>query len=397
MSTHLRQRRGFALLIALGVIIVIGGLMAGAFLSSTNEYRAGRGTLETERALAVAEGGHAQLLSNWNLLWNGQIRNNGQTLPVQNYTVGGYPVSVRVTRLNDMSIYAVAEANLNPASPQLNAYRRTGMLLKLNVPRLPFQGAITGAGPTAATGNGAVSGFDVNPPSYSGGDCDAPGAAKAGLVGDNMTEMTSAGTCGSFSCITGTPQRVADPAAGQPSYYEEFGDYDFADMKTEAVAAGKVFDATLSPIIAQVKPSYNADGTCNTNDVKNWGDQNHTDAFTACDNYYPTIYIKGIPAQLVTINQGAGQGVLISEASLKFAGQFAFTGPVIIKGNVAFEGNGNKLWGGVMAANEGCITSPCNTVKGDSQVSFSSCAITMALASRPVYPVVARRSWVDLF
>src|SRR3712207_6640486 len=123
MTTNLRNRQGFALLIALGVMIVIGGLMAGAFFTSSNEYRAGRGTVETERALQVAEGGHAQLLANWQLAWNAQIRNNGAVLPMQTYNIGGYPVTVRVTRLNDMSVYSVAEANLNATSMHLASYR----------------------------------------------------------------------------------------------------------------------------------------------------------------------------------------------------------------------------------------------------------------------------------
>jgi hypothetical protein len=395
MSSNNSKRRGFALLLALGVIVVIGGLMAGAFMTSTNEYRIGRGTIETERALAVAEAGQAQLLSNWQLAWNAQIRNNGAVLPPQSYTVGGHQVTVRVTRLNDMTVLATSEVNLNPNLPQLAASRRTGMLLKLNVPKLPFQAAITTGGRSSHAGNGAVSGFDVTPADWTG--CDAPGAAKAGVANDNLADVTSSGQCGSFSCVTGNPQKVQDPAAGTPEYYEDFGDFDFNDMRNEAVAASKVFNAMAGNVtINQLGPSYNADGSCNRNDPKNWGDINHADAVTACDDYFPTIYVKGT-GYTATISQGSGQGILIADGNVTFNGNFTFIGPVIIKGNASTAGTGNKLVGGLMAANQGCTTSPCNSFSGNAQVSYSSCALTMALAARPVYPVVARRAWMDIY
>jgi hypothetical protein len=116
----------------------------------------------------------------------------------------------------------------------------------------------------------------------------------------------------------------------------------------------------------------------------------------ACDGYFPVIYIRGT-GLTTTLTGTKGQGIMIIDGNVKLAGNFEFYGPIIVKGSVETLGVGNKVTGGIMAANTGCTSSPCNNISGSVSLAYSSCAISMALASRPVYPVVAKRAWADLF
>jgi hypothetical protein len=67
-----------------------------------------------------------------------------------------------------------------------------------------------------------------------------------------------------------------------------------------------------------------------------------------------------------------------------------------VKGNFNADATGNKVFGGVMAANEGCATSPCNEIKGNAHIQFSRCSILSTLIAH-ARPVLATRSWADMF
>jgi Tfp pilus assembly protein PilX len=60
MSFTSKRREGFALAVAMVAIVVIGALIAGAFFTSTQEYRIGRNSLIDQRAFAAAEAGVTQ-------------------------------------------------------------------------------------------------------------------------------------------------------------------------------------------------------------------------------------------------------------------------------------------------------------------------------------------------
>src|SRR4029078_1806587 len=59
------NRPGIALITALCGIVVLAMVIAGAFFSSTQEYRASRNDLGEQRSLAVAEYGLNSEISNW--------------------------------------------------------------------------------------------------------------------------------------------------------------------------------------------------------------------------------------------------------------------------------------------------------------------------------------------
>src|SRR5690242_10249921 len=55
MQLTSKRREGFALAVAIGAIVVIGALIAGAFFASSQQFRVGRNTLLQTRARTAAE------------------------------------------------------------------------------------------------------------------------------------------------------------------------------------------------------------------------------------------------------------------------------------------------------------------------------------------------------
>ena len=64
-SPSSNRREGFALAVAMIAIVVIGALIAGAFFTSTQDYRIARNSLTEQRAFAAAEAGATQPVQGW--------------------------------------------------------------------------------------------------------------------------------------------------------------------------------------------------------------------------------------------------------------------------------------------------------------------------------------------
>ena len=62
------SERGMALAIAIFALVVVGALVAGAFLAGHLEQRTGRSTLYAQQAADAAEAGAAETLASWDAL-----------------------------------------------------------------------------------------------------------------------------------------------------------------------------------------------------------------------------------------------------------------------------------------------------------------------------------------
>ena len=262
------------------------------------------------------------------------------------------------------------------------------MLIRLDVPELPIYGAVTTAGSTRVAGNQTTSGADQNP---TGWDCDEMGPARAGYVNDNAADVVPAGTCTGGTCITGSPKIAADPLAGDLATYDEFGGISYDSL---TALANVTWVIASTPTLDNIYPAYTGAGACDKLDMKNWGEPQRNATPAKCESYFPIIHLKG--SGTVTLKTGRAQGMLLVDGNLTINGNFEFYGPIIVKGSVTTAGMGNKVVGGIMAANEGCTTTPCNKLEGTSHLQFSRCAIMSTLIAR-AEPVLATRSWADLF
>ena len=407
MPYDLKNRAGIGLPIAMGAMVIIGIVIAAGAFASLHDYRIDRNMLFQERALGAAEEGQARLVKDWSPAWNNKPY--GDTL-LRRYTLAdGSVARVVATRLNQWTFSVASEGAVNQTSRQLNARRRTNLLLRLHVPNLRMPAAISARDATRATGSGQMDGNDVNPPGW---DCDAPGTPAGAIATDSINDSGTAGACAGEACLTtaAPAARMADSVLRDTTMYGSALGWDELKALALTPGTGLVFDITATggsfTNVSPTGPSYNADGSCNRVDPRNWGDINRTVPAGKCEGYFPTIYLRGgINNNAIINGNGSGQGILIVDGSLQINGNFKWYGPIIVRGNFLTNGTalpnpGVKIVGGVLAGNFNCNSStpssPCNNISGNTSMQFSRCALSKAvLANAKVVP--STRSWADLF
>jgi hypothetical protein len=407
MPYALKSRAGFGLPIAMAAIVTIGALIAAASFASMHDYRADRNTLFQERALAAAEEGQARILRDWTTAWNTGLA-TGDTVDRSYAFADGSTAHVVVTRLNTYTFWVASDGSVNQTSRQLNARRRTNLLLRLATPSLRMPGAVSARDATRASGSGLVSGADLGP---TGWNCPLPGAGAPAIVTDSLADVGTAGSCAGGICLstTGGSTLGADSVLADSTQFGSGLGWD--DLKAQALTGGMVLDVpatsggTTGLTLSNIGPKYDVDGTCNKANSLNWGDPYRNAALPgACENYFPVIYLRGdLLNSTAVISGGQGQGVLIVDGNLKINGNFYWAGPIIVRGNFKTNGSssgmGVKIVGGVLVGNLACNStpsSPCNDITGNTAVQFSRCGLTTAV-TRNAKSLQASRSWADLF
>ncbi|MGQ0714201.1 MAG: hypothetical protein ACT4PJ_10760 [Gemmatimonadaceae bacterium] len=369
--SHVR-RRGLALPTAVFAIVIIGALVAGAFFSSTQEFRIGSNTLQQTRALGAAEFGLNQTVANWNSGWNTNMT-RGQVQMLTPTTSDGSVATVRVTRLSDQAFLVASEGTSGQSR------RGAARLLVLNIPTLNMLAALTARGATRIGGSSFIDGNDHV---YDGWNCPTAGAPMPGIATSDTSAISRSG-CQNYTCVDGTPKVIETPAAADTNTYFNFGSLDWAQL---TAMASKV----VSGNIQGIGPSI-ANGVCNEGDFKNFGEPiKSSTAPHPCENYYPIIYASGD----LTLNTGRGQGILLVQGDLSIQGGFEFYGPVIVRGTLKTAGQGGHFNGGVLAAN---VALDQNVVIGNAVISFSRCTILKALNGSATPTSAVERSWLEVY
>lgn len=385
-SNRRGDRRGFALLVALAALVIIGGLIVGAFFASTQEFRIGRNTVLQSRALTAAEYGLNSALSSdvWNNAWNSST-DSGAVLLDQGFDVGdGSGGNLQVVTLGNGNFLVVSEGF---AGSVLGAQgrKRLGGLLRLRKPEFNFRGAVTTNGIMKVSGTSEIHGLDTQPDNW--GDCPPSTGSMPGIAYNPASPPDI--TC--TDCVTGYPNTQADTAAGSSNTYSVFGDltYDeLAALATKTIAGGETF--------TNLHPTFNTDANGNTycrrTDAWNWGDPTHAYADSTCQTYFPIIHVQGD----LHLSGGAGQGILLVDGNLYASGGVNFIGPVIVKGELDVTGNsaGARFVGGVMAED---VYLTDSKVAGNAVVSYSSCAITRALDGSATPMFESARGWIEMY
>jgi len=381
MRSTVQSERGVALVMALGAIIIIGVIVAGAVFVATHDYRTATNTVRETRAVAAADLGLNRLLNEWDP--NDNSRPTNDTIQ-RTYNLGDGSVTVLVTRLPGKLWWALAQAQAGGSGSQASARRRYGSLLRIDTPDIPFMGALTGRGNILVGGSATVSGKDAAPTGWSG--C----GATADLAGIAMSDTTSGlklrGCTVSKSCVDGSPKFLQTLAAADTATYFVYGNSTYQALAAAAnktVAAGVTLNG-LAPVVVS--------GVCQTGMSTNWGDPNRAVSPTPagkCETYYPTVHALGD----LRLTGGVGQGILLVDGDLAMSGGFQYTGIIIVRGNLITTGTGAKVTGGVMAAN---IDLDQNTVLGNSSIKYSSCAVNKVMQGSAYLKPVKQRAWVDV-
>jgi len=367
MPPSTSRREGFALAVAMIAIVVIGALIAGAFFTSTQEYRIGRNSLVDQRAFAAAEAGVTQPIQGWVKRINLSMT-NGTTLPADTLKLpnAGDAYAVRrMTRLNDYTFWVVSDGYAGGTSGSLASQHRVNAVFRLAYPQFAIKGALTVRGQVKVQGSSSIDGTDAIPSDWAlGGICPAAGPAVAAVVAPDTSLVCSGPLCPGDDGLrmTGDPPKIQDPAAADTNTYYKYGDqnWNLLVLNSDIKMTGGNYK-TL-PVVTS--------GTCNYSVTTNWGDPQRSGV---CQDYFPIIYVDG---DLDIQSNSRGQGVLLVNGSMRMAGNFMFNGIVIVRNDINSTGTGNKITGGAFAGNT--YTTDNSSILGDSEIHYSSCAIDRA-------------------
>ena len=383
MRTHERNfsREGFALVMALGALVIIGTLVAGSAFVVMQETRLGRNQLVQGRAFAAAEFGLNKIQADWDKTPNLQM-NNGATFDTTYLIAGQGSSRVRYTRLNNETFWIVSEGRVgvgNSADPRSTAIKRVNAILRLRIPSVRANGAITTSGNIKIQGSSNVVGANTMPPGWIG--CDATAAGKAGIVAPpaaivDIQKPTQ---------VTGTPQVLRDSLAADSSTYIRYGD---ETWNTLLAQANIILPANSNP--AQVVPTA-LNNRCNKTPT-NWGEPTRAaGAVAECYNYFPIIYAAGD----LILNDGRGQGILLVDGDVQINGTFFWTGLIVVRDDFN-KGNGNAtVMGAVMARNANIFDA--SIVNGNTTYGYSECALERALRGSAQVVQARDRAWAELF
>lgn len=392
MSTTFRRREGFALPLALIALVLIGALVTASTYSAFHEGRTARGAAAQARALAAAEHAQDTIFVGWNKQWNSFAP--GTTFVRQFTEDDGTVATVRITKLNALSYLIASEGRTGGADSTGSAAaarRRTGLLMRLDVPVMKVGGAITTAGVVTIGGAATLIGRDTSIATWG---CPAAGAPVAGAAITDYSKIAFGGTCkpikgGGYTCIDGSPLVDTSSVYGQPDTYFDYGGVSWEDLVLSA-------DKIVTGALTNVQPSYIGVGTaaCNVGDLRNWGEPLKTPLLPGdCETYYPIVYAPSS----IAINGNRGQGILLVNGNLEVQGNFEFYGQIITRGTLKLTGTGNKITGSVMAAAIMDSTKESTMLGGTSTIRYSRCVLNTVSRSAALPARARERGWAELF
>jgi hypothetical protein len=379
MLQTVRNEKGIALAIAMFAMVVIGGLVAGAFFAGTQESRIGENTRYSAVSFTAAEAGISRRLARWNTdSLNTLAVGDSLVIASQPIVTGGRGEFAGSIRRLNQETFVVTMTGTEGAG---FGRSRVGMLVKLRVAEMDIRAALTTRGTTQIGGSSFINGNDT--PSWT--DCPAAGAPESGIRIDDPTKITTSG-CSSLACVAGSPKVEADPGLDTSTFFK-FGDMSWAELVATANVR-IVGGGNLKP-----EPTVSM-GQCEKTNQQNWGEPNHLFLTNApCFSYFPIVHISGYTAS-TSLNGVRGQGILLVDGDLSVQGGFEFYGPVIVRGRLKTTGTGGHFNGGVMAAN---VDLEQNTVLGDAVINFDRCALLRALQASAAGTQMRSRGWAMLF
>ena len=377
-----KKQRGFALPVAVFALVIVGVITTGAFFMARQEGRIGVASEYAGMAFYMTEQGLVDLMGGWNRELFGALPSWGDTT-VTEYYPGVGSVTTRVTRMTDYLYFVDADGTVTRGGAMLSgASRRVGVTIRLVTAHIAPPAALTTRGPTSLSGSAEVHGEDEVPPGWGGVCSGSPLENKPGIFTDNASQVSTQGN----TEITGDPS-VAEDASIVDSTFTNFGDLKWDDLT--AMANIRLSGGTLTTLA----PDSTLAGVCREGQAfpTNWGNPENPGA--ACFDWFPIIHISG---DARVQSGGVGQGLLLVDGDLELRGDFVFHGIIIVQGSLGTQGQGNRVFGGVMASNADFHS---QAITGGSVVTNSTCAVRRAILNNTgltrVRPL-ASRSWVDL-
>jgi hypothetical protein len=404
-SSRLRSRPGFAMFMALGALVIIAVLIAASSFVTLQESQAGQNQLVQSRAFASAEFGLNKIQADWDKTPNMAMANGTSYDMLYTTNNGKDTAKVRMTRLNDETFWLVSEGR-SKVGDATNAARfavkRVGAILRLRIPTIKAEGAITAGGNVVVKGGADIYGDNQDPPGWgsaASGDCNGiAGSNKAGVVVPAGSTVTTQGS----STVQGGGYPDGwrtDPLAADQNTYVRFGDETWNTLTSQANVTLQGDNTIGSNIYPTVTPPI-VGTDCNKSNTLNWGEpwrvgaDGHTiaDVVAPCQNYFPIIYSNG---NLHLNGSGHGQGILLVNGNVEINGHFEWYGLIIVTNDIV-RGNGSAtIYGGVMAKNE--VKADESIISGTTTYNYSACALERAMRGSAQVVQAKERAWTELY
>jgi hypothetical protein len=373
------EREGFALPVAVFALVIVGVLVTGGFYMANQESRIGAASEHGTRALYLAETGLADVMSNW----NAEDRRL-YTLPPDVGATSDGNWQVSVARLNEQLYYLESTSALERGDRYAGASRTVGMTIRVDkLDDIAPPAALVTRGNVRLVGTAEIQGHDLEPDGW-GGYCQSGLDDKPGLMHDGSGTVELSGG----ASMDGEPADSTDTTISDETF-NQFGPYSWEELTALAdiVVPGGTINGT--------GPTLNGAGECDKTNDYNWGrpaQVGDSDPPPPCTDYFPIIHVTD---HAMIQSGGVGQGILLVDGNLDLRGDFVFYGIIIVQGSFETQGGGNRVMGGVMAANADIDN---QQYSGSSVIQSSSCAVERAILNAPITRPrpLGRRSWVDV-
>lgn len=361
------NRAGGALLGALLLIMLLGGLGALAVAAARLRGLTGTRALFQARARTVAEAGLERAEAGWDPIQAGQLPVGAATALPAVPSVDGAASRDTLLRLGLGLFMLRAVGEQRAPDGVLLARDAMVRLVRLEGPAVPDSIAASVGGSASITADSGILGGDAVPTSWDS-LCPPPGTSGIGL--DMPPNVTPGLTCVGGLCVSGTPP-VATDSALPGGLFSRLGTASLPTLiaRAEASVSGSL---TVGPAFSGL--------LCDRLQSNNWGDPLFPGS--QCGSYFP-IVAAGPGTQVVG---GAGQGLLLTTGSLLLGGGTRFFGVILAQGDLTLDDSAT-VYGAVMV--QGSLF-----IAGKARVQRSRCAVERALegAARPMRPV-SRGTW----
>jgi Tfp pilus assembly protein PilX len=395
-TPDLRSERGIALVVAVVALVVIGAIVAGTFFVSTLEQRSAQNVVVAAAAQQAAEAGLEDAIDDikggdypFGLADSTAYKTN--VTPSGWATTTSYTVWVFPVNSSTWLIKSIGTSN--------GATQTLGEVVKAAVTNTPATAPLIVSSPVTFNGNAfEINGNNANPPVATG--CPStPTPPQVYAVRSQTETGMNNGDRDNILGVTGTApgtqagegSSVANDATVAPLMNTIFGtggSYDqFRSAATLTYGPGTY--TQREPVTVVV----NGETKCDYADARNWGEPKTI--VTQCQNYFPIVLGTSSFGNPFKISGNYGQGILLADGDLELSGGFEWYGLILVKGSFKITGTGAKVFGSVIAQNGATVDD--NTLSGNTEIGYSTCAISRALNGvAPVRPA-GTRAWTQLF
>ncbi len=382
------NRSGFALPLALVVLVAVSMMVATAMQVSLSDFYANRSMRMSDRALYAAEAGTDRTLATWttvpfSTLAPGASLSSGWTLLPDGSTFQSV-----VTRLDPGATSTALYRVLVEGRPsRQSAARRSLIAIVQSTPgakrccdaAVSFYGRLRDASDgTSASGDVSVDGRDHLPSGWTG-YCPALGAGDAGI----RTRRTQDLTIANGVVVMGTPSTEVD-ATISTNLVRTFG----ATTYTELANRADIVISSQNPRLDDVRPRSSG-SVCTRTDQENWGAPESPGS--VCWSYLPIIHVTD---DLVLEGAGTGQGILLADGDVDMRNTFRFYGLIVVQGQLIMRDD-TVVRGAILIGNRD-NTNTQSTIRDEAIVEYSSCALARVLPPSSSAQFLPGRHWFEV-